>query len=443
MDELFNLDKYKEAIRRTSMTMDSGKVSEVTGLIIRGFLPGASIGSLVQITPSTGHDAFFAEVIGVRQREVVMMPLMEMQGIGLGARIDLIKQTATIRVGKNLLGRVLNGLGQPIDGKGDLRSLIDADLYPSSKNPLDRSHIDQPLDLGVRAINGCLTIGRGQRVGILAGSGVGKSVLLGMMAKQSRADVNVIALIGERGREVKDFIDYELGPEGLARSVIIVATGDDSALIRKRAAYVAAAVADYFSGQNKEVLLMMDSLTRFSMAQREISLSAGEPPATKGYTPSVFSTLPKLLERSGRFTSGGSITGLYTVLVEGDDMDDPIADSVRSIVDGHIVLSRKLAQAGHFPAIDILQSNSRVMNACVSDTHRKAALALRQLLATYKESEDLINIGAYQKGSNPKIDQAINYHEHILQFLKQDTKDVSSFAEAKSLMLSMFGLQGE
>jgi flagellum-specific ATP synthase len=291
------------------------------------------------------------------------------------------------------------------------------------RNPMSRRPIREPLDLGVRAVNGVLTIGMGQRVGIMAGSGVGKSVLLGMMARNTKADVNVIALIGERGREVREFIEHDLGPEGMKRSIVVAVTSDQSPLLRMRGAFVATAIAEYFSSLGNSVLLMMDSVTRFSMAQREIGLSRGEPPASKGYTPSVFSTLPKLLERAGSFESEGSITGLYTVLVEGDDMDDPIADSVRSIVDGHIVLSRKLAQKGHFPAIDILQSTSRVMRAVTTPEHQKLAQKFRENLATYREAEDLINIGAYKPGSNPRIDKAVKLIDGLNDFLRQAVTD--------------------
>ncbi len=428
MSELdIDFKKYHDLIGGIHLTKDSGKVTEVTGMLIKGFLPGASLGSLCEILPTGTERTFLAEVVGFKDRSVLMMPLTEMRGVGLGARIVLRRQVATVKVGTDLLGRVVDGLGRPIDGLGDFESSKEVSLYSEVRNPLDRRPIREPLDIGVKAINGALTIGRGQRVGIMAGSGVGKSVLLGMMARNTKADVNVIALIGERGREVREFIENDLGPEGLKRSVIVCVTSDQSPLIRMRGAFIATAIAEYFSAMGKQVLLMMDSVTRFSMAQREIGLAAGEPPATKGYTPSVFSTLPKLLERAGSFENEGSITGLYTVLVEGDDMDDPIGDAVRSIVDGHIVLSRALAQRGHFPAIDVLQSASRVMRAVTTNDHARLAQKLRENLATYKDAEDLINIGAYKPGSNPRIDKSVKLIDGINEFLKQRVEEPGDF----------------
>jgi flagellum-specific ATP synthase len=430
------LNKYHELIDSTHLTRDSGKVTEVNGMLIKGFLPGASLGSLCEIYPASTDRTFKAEVVGFKDRSVLMMPLGEMRGVGLGARIVLARQTATVRVGEEMLGRVVNGLGLPIDNKGEFEGAQEVPLYADVRNPLNRTPIRKPLDIGIRAINSAITIGQGQRVGIMAGSGVGKSVLLGMMARYTKADVNVIALIGERGREVREFIENDLGPEGLARSVIVVVTSDQSPLIRMRGAFIATAIAEHFSGLGKSVLLMMDSITRFAMAQREIGLSTGEPPASKGYTPSVFSTLPKLLERAGAFDNEGSITGLYTVLVEGDDMDDPIADSVRSIVDGHIVLSRALAQRAHFPAIDVLASTSRVMRSVATAEQVRLAQKLRENLATYKDAEDLINIGAYKPGSNPRIDKAVKLIDGINDFLRQKVEDPSDYNQ------TMRALQG-
>ena len=429
-----NFDKYRDVLASTHLSKDSGKVTEVTGLMIRGTLPGAGMGSLCEIFPTGTDRSFLAEVVGFKDKHVLLMPLQEMRGVGLGARIVLKRQTATVKVGRELLGRVIDGLGNPIDGFEPADSEKEIPLYSEVRNPLARRPIKEPLDLGVRAINAGLTVGRGQRVGIMAGSGVGKSVLLGMMARYTKADVNVIALIGERGREVREFIENDLGPEGLKRSIIVCVTSDQSPLIRMRGAFVATAIAEYFSSLGKNVLLMMDSVTRFSMAQREIGLSAGEPPASKGYTPSVFSMLPKLLERAGSFENEGSITGLYTVLVEGDDMDDPIADSVRSIVDGHFVLSRSLAQKGHFPAIDILQSASRVMRAVVTPEHTRLAQKLRENLAIYKDAEDLINIGAYKPGSNPKIDKAVKVNDALVDFLKQRVEEGTDFNSSLRLL---------
>lgn len=433
------LEHYQALLERVHLTEDSGKITQVVGQVITGYLPGSSIGSVCAIYPQGGFDRFLAEVVGFRDRNVLLMPLGEMRGVGLGARIVLERPVATVKVGSGLLGRVINGLGEPLDGLGPIESAEESLIYNPVGNPLDRESIHQPMDLGVRAINGLTTVGRGQRVGIMAGSGVGKSVLMGMMARSSNADVNVIAMIGERGREVKEFIEEILGPEGLARSVIVVATSDQSPLLRMRASFVATTIAEYFCNQNQHVLLMMDSVTRFAMAQREIGLSTGEPPASKGYTPSVFAALPKMLERVGAFQNKGSITGLYTVLVEGDDMDDPIGDAVRSIVDGHLVLDRKLASRGHFPAIDVLKSTSRVMKNVVGSEHVKVARAMRSHLAVYQEAEDLINIGAYKAGANPAIDEAIRLHPAILDYLRQETEDATSLEDCQELMSRIVG----
>ncbi len=424
-----NFDKYEDILRNIHLTKDSGKVTEVTGLLIKGFLPGASVGSICAIESPISSKPLYAEVVGFKDRQVLMMGLSEMRGVTLGSKIVLSKSIATVKVSDDLLGRVVDGLGLPIDQGEHLESLKEVPLYAEVVNPLSREPIRKSLDVGVRAINAAITVGRGQRVAIMAGSGVGKSVLMGMMAKQTEADVNVIALIGERGREVREFIENELGPEGMKKTVVVCVTSDQSPLLRMRGAYVATAIAEYFAKNKKNVLLVMDSVTRFAMALREIGLSIGEPPTSRGYTPSVFSTLPKLLERAGNFENAGSITGFYTTLVEGDDMNDPIGDSVRSIVDGHIVLSRHLAHKGHFPAIDILQSASRVMKAVTSPDHARMANKMREMLATYKDAEDLINIGAYKAGANPKIDKAVKLNEPINDFLKQRTEDYSNMAQ--------------
>ncbi|MEJ2200777.1 MAG: FliI/YscN family ATPase, partial [Desulfuromonadaceae bacterium] len=350
----------------------------------------------------------------------LLMPLGELRGLGPGSLIQVRRSSSTQRVGDGLLGRVVDALGEAIDGRPLPDLEHEMPIYALPAGPLQRSKIAQPLDLGVRAINALLTCGTGQRMGIMAGSGVGKSVLLGTMARFAQADVNVIALIGERGREVGEFIERDLGPKGLARSVVVVATSDQSPLLRMRGAFVATTIAEHFCAQGKKVLLMMDSVTRFAMAMREVGLAIGEPPTTKGYTPSVFATLPKLLERAGSFKSGGSITGLYTVLVDGDDMTEPIADAVRSILDGHIVLSRQLAARNHYPAIDVLGSASRVMRDIVSPEHLKRSGELREILATYREAEDLINIGAYVSGSNPRIDRSVAKIEAVNRFLRQE-----------------------
>ena len=433
------LDRYQSILERVHLTEDSGKITQVVGHVMTGYLPGATIGSVCAVYPTQGFEKFLAEVVGFKDRNVLLMPLGEMRGVGLGSRIVLERQVATVKVGRELLGRVINGLGEPLDGLGPIDTVDENLIYQSVVNPLEREPIHQPMDLGVRAINGLITVGRGQRVGIMAGSGVGKSVLMGMMARSSNSDVNVIAMIGERGREVKEFIEEILGPEGLARSVIVVATSDQSPLLRMRASYVATTISEYFCNQGSHVLLMMDSITRFAMAQREIGLSTGEPPASKGYTPSVFAALPKMLERAGAFQNRGSVTGLYTVLVEGDDMDDPIGDAVRSIVDGHIVLDRRLASRGHFPAIDVLTSTSRVMKNVVSQPYMKLARAMRSHMAVYKEAEDLINIGAYKQGSNPDIDEAIRLHPSIIDFLRQETDEAMDMNTTGQIMQQIVG----
>jgi flagellum-specific ATP synthase len=379
-----------------------------------------------------------AEVVGFRDSRALLMPLGELRGLGPGSLIRVRRDSASLAVGNELLGRVVDAMGHPIDGRPLPFMTREMPLYALPAGPMERSKIDSPLDLGIRSINGLLTCGQGQRLGIMAGSGVGKSVLLGMMARNTRADVNVIALIGERGREVREFIERDLGEEGLARSVVVVATSDQSPLLRMRGAFVATTLAEYFCAQGKKVLLMMDSVTRFAMAMREVGLAIGEPPATKGYTPSVFATLPKLLERAGSFRGAGSITGLYTVLVEGDDMNEPIADAVRSILDGHIVLSRTLAARNHYPCIDVLTSASRVMRDITSPLHQELAGRIREILATHKEAEDLINIGAYAAGSNPRIDQAIGKIEAVNRFLRQKMTEAidleTTLAELQALV---------
>lgn len=421
-----NFEKYQNILNHTHMTKDSGKVTEVTGLIIRGYIPGVSVGSICEIQTMVSSMPILAEVVGFKDRQVLMMSLAGQRGIAMGSKITLSKSIATVKVSEELLGRVVDGLGQPLDEGPELEISNEISLYKEVVNPLKRVPIREALDVGVRAINAAITTGRGQRVAIMAGSGVGKSVLMGMMATQTEADVNVIALIGERGREVREFIENELGPEGMKKTVVVCVTSDQSPLLRMRGAFVATAIAEYFAHNGKKVLLVMDSVTRFAMAMREIGLSIGEPPSTKGYTPSVFSTLPRLLERAGNFEKSGSITGFYTTLVESDDMNDPIGDAVRSIVDGHIVLTRSLAHKGHFPAIDILQSASRVMKSVTNSEHIRMAQKLREIIATYNDAEDLINVGAYKMGANPKIDRAIKLIDSVNDFLKQKTDDHSN-----------------
>ena len=429
-----DFNKYSKLIDKLHLSRDSGKVIEVKGLLVKGYLPGACLGSLVEIFPQ-GHDqSILAEVVGFQDKHVLMMSLGEMRGVSLGSRIILSRSIATVKASNQLLGRVIDGLGLPLDQGPEIETFEERTLYKEVRNPLERRPIRQPMDLGIRAINGLLTVGLGQRVSIMAGSGVGKSVLLGMMARNTKADVNIIAMIGERGREVREFIENDLGPEGLQRSVVVCVTSDQSPLLRMRGAFVATALAEHFCAQGKNVLLMMDSVTRFAMAQREIGLSIGEPPSSKGYTPSVFSTLPKLLERAGSYEGEGSITGLYTTLVEADDNNDPIGDAVRSIVDGHIVLSRALAHKAHYPAIDILQSSSRVMKSVSPPEQIKWAQTIKELLAIYKDAEDLINIGAYKPGSNPKIDKAIKNIEQINEFLKQSVDDPTNYQMTLRMM---------
>ena len=412
-----------------------GRVSRGVGLVIEGLGPRANIGDVCQI--QTDGLYVEAEVIGFKEDKILLMPLGDMMGIGPGSKIVAKGRQRYIRVGTGLLGRVLDGLGNPIDGGGALAG----QLYPISIepiNPLYRRRITEPLDLGIRSINTVLTCGKGQRIGIMAGSGVGKSVLLGMMARNTAADVNVIALIGERGREVREFIEKDLGEEGLKRSVLIIATSDSSPLIRIRGAFVAIAIAEYFRTLGRNVLFMMDSLTRFAMAQREIGLAAGEPPTTKGYPPSVFNLMPKLLEKAGTWEKEGTITGLYTVLVEGDDLNDPIADAARSILDGHIVLSRELANHNHYPAIDVLQSISRLMKDITDEKHKAMVEKILDIMATYKRYEDVITIGAYKEGTNPKLDYAIKMMDRIKSFLKQEITEKVDFAQGLQALHKLF-----
>ncbi len=409
----------------------SGKVTRIIGLVVEGYCPHSSIGTLCRIAPLHTGPPVFAEVVGFQNSKALLMPLGDLRGLGPGSLIQVVKDSATIKVGNNLLGRVIDAMEVPHDGLPVPVLTEEKQLYSYPPGPMQRKNINEALDLGIRAINGLITCGTGQRMGIMAGSGIGKSVLLGMMARYARADINVIALIGERGREVREFIERDLGKEGLARSVIVVVTSDQSPLLRMRGAFVATAIAEYFCAQGKNVLLMMDSVTRFAMAMREIGLAIGEPPTTKGYTPSVFAALPKLLERAGSFRDQGSITGLYTVLVDGDDMTEPIADAVRSILDGHIVLSRDIAARNHYPAIDILSSTSRVMRDITSPRHQELAGRARNVLAAYTEAEDLINIGAYVTGSNPRIDYAISRIDAVNKFLRQNFDESTSLKQTQ------------
>ncbi|EKD41666.1 MAG: hypothetical protein ACD_73C00593G0004 [uncultured bacterium] len=413
-----------------------GRVTRVIGLIIEAYLPKVPVGALCIITRSD-DTKIKAEVIGLREHTAVLMPIGETAGIQIGDYVDLLNQEATVKVSEALLGRILDGNGDPMDEGPRVSSLINYPLYNPCTSAIKRKMIDTPLTLGVRSIDGFLTTAVGQRMMIMAGSGVGKSTLLGMIARNASADINVIGLIGERGREVREFIERDLGEEGLKRSIIVVATSDAPALVRMRAAFVTMTIAEYFRDLGKNVLVMMDSLTRFAMATREVGLSLGEPPTSKGYTPSLFSILPKLLERAGTSDGVGSITGLYTVLTEADDIQDPIADAVRAIVDGHIVLSRKLNTLGHFPPIDILQSLSRVMSTVVKEDHKDMARKLRRCLALYFDSEDFIKIGIYQPGKNEELDTAVNKFKDLEVFLRQRVDEKAPFTETVDWMNRM------
>lgn len=422
------LEKCKAVLENADPIKVNGKVTDVTGLVIVSNGPNVALDEVCRVVDNAGREVCKSEVVGFKDGKVLSIALGEVHKISPACEIIASGESFSIPLGNALLGRVIDGLGNPIDGKGEIKYSSVRSIYREPPNPLTRKRIQSPLQTGVRCIDGLLTVGKGQRVGIFAGSGVGKSVTLGMIARNTSADVNVITLIGERGREVREFIEKDLGEEGLKRSVVVVATSDKSALIRMKGAYIGTTIAEYFRDLGLDVVLMMDSVTRFAMAQREIGLTIGEPPTTKGYTPSVFAMLPKLLERAGT-TEKGSITGFYTVLVDGDDMTEPIADAVRSILDGHIVLSRKLANRGQYPAVDILQSVSRVMPDVVTNEHRKRAIAFGEVLSTYNEAEDLINIGAYVKGSNPLIDHALSKIGALRSFIKQDMKEKATYPE--------------
>jgi len=430
------MEKYRAAIESAKPIRLHGKVTQVVGLVIEGYCPDSSVGTICEIRPQEGAP-IPAEVVGFRNNKTLLMPLGELRGVGLDSLITVRRDKASMGVGPLLLGRVIDGLGNPIDDKGPLRVEEEYPIYAAPVNPMTRTPIRKPLDLGIRSINGLLTCGQGQRVGIMAGSGVGKSTLLGMIARYTEADVNVIALIGERGRELREFIEKDLQEQGLKKSVVVVATSDQPPLVRMRGAYIATTIAEYFQKQGKKVLLMMDSATRFAMAMREVGLAIGEPPTTKGYTPSVFAALPKLLERTGNF-SEGSITGLYTVLVEGDDFNEPISDSMRSILDGHIILSRSLAARNIYPPIDVMASASRVMNDVAPKEHQELAGKFKETLATYRQSEDLINIGAYKAGSNPGIDYALSKIKGMDLYLKQAVQDPVSLQDAVQGLKQIF-----
>lgn len=430
-----NYEEYFSLLNRSYVT-ELGKVAKVVGLTVESVGPACKLNDLCRITSKDGTQQVMAEVVGFRDNRVLLMPFDSVEGIGPGATVLNTKEPLRVYVGEELLGRSLDGLGRPIDGK----ELNLKDTYPIEApppDPLKRKMISEPLTLGVKAVDGMLTVGKGQRIGIFAGSGVGKSTLLGMFARNTKADINVIALIGERGREVREFIERDLGEEGLKRSVLVIATSDKPALIRNKAAKTATAIAEYFRDQGKDVLLMMDNMTRFCMAQREIGLASGEPPVTRGYPPSVYSELPRVLERAGN-SMKGSITGLYAVLVDGDDFNEPISDTARGILDGHIILSRKLGHKNHYPAIDVLQSISRCMSSIATKEHKVVAGKLKNVLATYNEAEDLINIGAYKAGSNPNIDFAISKIHQVNEYLVQDVDSKYMFDDEVSMLKEIF-----
>ena len=433
------LSKLNDIIKNSKTIEKIGTIIEIIGLTIVSDGPVSSIGDLCHITSPNIKDKILAEVVGFRKDNVLLMPLGSTEGLCAGAKVVNTGANMKVKVSESLLGRVLDGLGNPIDSKGEITA---DEYYPTNAeiiNPLDRKPIDEPLSLGIRAIDGLNTIGKGQRIGIFAGSGVGKSTTLGMIAKNTSADINVIALIGERGREVREFIENTLGQEGMRRSIVVCATSEQPALVKIKASFVACAIAEYFRDKGKDVLFMLDSVTRIALAQREVGLATGEPPATRGYTPSVFALMPKFLERAGA-NKYGTITGLYTVLVEGDDMNEPIADTARSILDGHIVLSRALAHKNHYPAIDVLASISRVMNNIVDSEHKNASGKIRNLLALYRKNEDLINIGAYVKGSDAMTDKAIELNGKINEYLMQATSDKTDFEISKNELIKLANL---
>lgn len=432
-----NLNKILRHIENRIPYEKIGKIIGSRGMVYEASVPRAVLGSNVEFIAENGERSL-GEVVAINGQNCMVMPYNEISGINSETKIHLKEIVTEINISPNMLGRVIDFQGNPLDNKGPIEGPFERrSIFGTPLNPLDRPPIREPLDTGINSINCFITAGKGQRLAIMAGSGVGKSVLMGMIARNTNADINVIALIGERGREVLEFIQSDLGEEGIKRSVVVVATSDTSALIRMKAAYTATTIAEYFRDQGQDILLMMDSITRFAMANREIALSTGEPPGQKGYTPSVFAKLPKLMERAGTKKGAGSITGIYTVLVEGGDMDEPIADAVRGISDGHILLSRQLAARNHFPAIDVLGSISRVMTKVASKEHKIVASHLRDLLAAYKESEDLITVGAYARGSNPKVDKAIVIYDDLINLLRQQIEESFTIDELFDRMLEI------
>lgn len=427
--------EIRNQIRRADLYRYQGKIEKIVGMTIEASGPMCNIGDVCRIyKDGSSGDAIFGEVVGFNHGKVMLMPYTDIEGIGPGSIVDNTGDKLKVGVGSGLIGRVINAVGEPIDGKGPIETHESYSIAGEPVNPLTRPAIKDIIPFGVKAIDGLLTIGRGQRMGIFAGSGVGKSTLLGMIAREVKADINVIALVGERGREVLEFIERDLGPKGMARSVLVVATSDQPAMMRNKCPMAATAIAEYFKDQGKDVLLMMDSLTRFAMAQREIGLAVGEAPIARGYTPSIYTQLPKLLERAGNFEKG-SITGIYTVLVEGDDTNEPISDTVRGIIDGHIILSRKVAAQNHYPAIAIQESVSRLMSEIAAPEHKAAAAKLRNLMATYNANYDLVSIGAYKKGTNHVLDEAIRKIDRINNFLCQSTDEAFSFEDTVKMLM--------
>jgi flagellum-specific ATP synthase len=432
-----NFTKYEQVLERLPLSRHVGRLTRVSGGLLEGVGPAVALGEICRVWERTGHRFFWAETVGFRDDTILFAPLTEVDGLGPGSIWMNGIGAVSMPVGDALLGRVVDHRGMPLDDQGPLRLTERRPLRASPPEPMRRRRIQTPLITGVRAIDGVLTCGRGQRIGLFAGGGVGKSSLLGMIARSTQADVNVISLVGERGREVRDFVEKDLGEVGLARSVVVVATSDQTPMARLHAALGATAAAEHFASEGKDVLLMMDSVTRLAMAGRELGLALGEPPTTKGYTPSVFAFLPRLLERAGLFEKG-SITGFYTVLVEADDMDEPVADALRSLLDGHVVLSRKLATQGHYPAIDVIESLSRLMPDVTGPEHQKAAGRLREVLSTHREAEDLIRVGAYVRGTDPKVDYAVDHLDRVNGFLRQEVSAGSRFDQTERQLMALF-----
>ena len=435
--EINRVSDFTKLLDGLTLVRQTGRVTDVIGVVIESLGPNAAMGEFCTIYPGNGSSPIPCEVVGFRKDKMLLMPFGEMQGISPGCEVHASGRPLSAMISDQIVGRIVDGLGNPIDGKGAIPGAVPYPIYAAPPKPLQRRRITEPMPLGVRAVDGLLTVGKGQRMGIFSGSGVGKSSVMGMIARFTKADINVIGLIGERGREVRKFLERDLGEEGLARSVVVVATSDQSPLVRQKGAYLATTVAEYFRDQGKDVVLMIDSVTRFAFAQRDIGLATGEPPTTRGYTPSLFTVLPKLLERSG-MSDKGSITGLYNILVEADDMNEPVADTVRSILDGHVVLSRDLASRNIYPAVDVIHSISRVMPDVTSGEHLQLARKFREVLAIYRDAEDLINIGAYVKSSNPKIDYAISKIEWMNAYVKQGLFEKIEYEDARATLKGLF-----